>query len=88
MHASYLGNDAHFPLDGRGRWEQGWILNEEDLKRKFTHQLQLMVSKDDLCVESATKWVNEVLLKDEGDALKKHGLKLPISQTTVHQWMH
>ena len=87
-YADYMWNDCHFPLDGRGHWEREWILNEEDLLLKFKKKLISLAKSEELDEATATKFVNEDLLKDEENLLKKHGLSLPISQATVHHWMH
>jgi len=86
-HRQYQDNDSHFPLDGRGHFERSWILNEDDLLRKFRNEMKELAAKEELDMDVAVKFVNEDLLKDEDAALKKHGLSLPIANSTVWRWV-
>ena len=76
-----------FKLDGRGKAEREWILNEEDLKRKFT--TWMTANSKNLTKLSATAYVNDILLKDIPEEVLTgyYFLTLPISSTTTLAWM-
>jgi hypothetical protein len=56
-----------FNPDDRGHTQRNWILIEKDLKATFT--LWMKNNLKTLSMASATKYVNEVLLKDESPEL-------------------
>jgi len=45
-HRHYNENECHFSLDGRGKHERSWILNEEDLFNRFDAKIKTLVAKE------------------------------------------
>ena len=94
-HRQYIGNiddideDAYgaFNPDDRGHTQRNWIMNENDMKEKFTQWMKNNLKT--LSMLCATQYVNNVLLKDESpELLARYGLSLPVSDTIVLAWMH
>ena len=86
---SYLLHDCRFSLDGRGRTEHQWILNEEDLLLKFEKKCRALVKAEEpRFVDAVWEYLNNDLLKNEAAHLDKHGLSLPISRSTAWAWIH
>eukprot|EP00733_Pompholyxophrys_punicea_P000148 Pompholyxophrys_punicea_v1_NODE_24_length_5258_cov_21.593175.p3 type:complete len:308 gc:universal NODE_24_length_5258_cov_21.593175:829-1752(+) len=81
-----FANLGGFEEDKRGKFVRNWILNEEDLLRKFEKWLQITKH---ITILKATKFVNEDLLVKDGlvALLGKYKLSLPIAQSTIHSWM-
>ena len=73
-------------MDARGRFERDWIINEEDLLRKFKGHMALHLRK--LSVDLMTTYVNDVLFRDVTlETLEGYGVKLPIPKKAVWKWM-
>ena len=94
---AYKQHDSAFLPDGRGRHERGWLLHEEDLRARFAAEFGRQLDAEECSVLSMQRFVNDLstngLFGDEGvrtdpaGKLAKYGLKHPISEMTVYNWM-
>lgn len=76
-----------FLMDGRGLHVHNWLLQEEDLTATFLGWMKKHAGT--LSVDSAGKYINDVLLKDmDKTLLEKHGIRLPVSRGTIWYTHH
>lgn len=61
-HAQYVNSDGIFKPDERGHHGRELLVNEEDIKLKFTKWSLMKAKKDELSVETARDYLNNELL--------------------------
>ena len=63
-------------------------MNEEDIQNKFVKWSLKAARKDELSVEAARDFLNELLAREcSEETLKEYKIRLPISQPTAWRWM-
>jgi len=89
---NFENNDRTFKQSAQGRWARNFILDENDLIRKFDLHARELHRQRILSVEAMTKYVNDEkqgLFADPEDRqfLRTCRISFPVSSTTVHSWM-